>query len=264
MNATDIFNHFMAKADWVDPATTVDGVIVGDPKREIGHAVVTWISSFDAVREAVRRGAELLITHEPTFWTHRDELTQWQKTELFAKKKGYIEEHGLVILRNHDVWDVFPELGIPWAWARFLELGDQPAARDHRGYQHRYDIEPVSVDELAERIAAKTATIGEPTVHVIGDGAQIVSRVGTGTGCGCDTHTYVEMGCDVSVVCDDGVHYWGQIQYAQDLGHPVIRVNHGTSEEPGMMTLTQYVAETFPTLKVGHLPHPCFYRQIGG
>jgi hypothetical protein len=71
------------------------------------------------------------------------------------------------------------------------------------------------------------------------------------------------MGCDCSIVCDDGSIYWREIQMAKDLGHPVIRVNHGTSEEPGMVTLARYLTDNFPSIRVQHLPHGASFRLVG-
>jgi putative NIF3 family GTP cyclohydrolase 1 type 2 len=97
---------------------------------------------------------------------------------------------------------------------------------------------------------------------VTGDGRQIVSRVGIGTGCASDVHVYREMGCDVSIVSDDGSIYWREIQQASEAGHPVIRVNHGTSEEPGMVSLTKYINEHIEGLTAEHLPHRCIFRIV--
>ena len=113
-------------------------------------------------------------------------------------------------------------------------------------------------------MAKRTAAIGESAVQVVGDGEQLVSRIGVGTGCGCDIRVFQEMGCDLSIVCDDGSCYWSVIQRAADEGHPVIRVNHGTSEEPGMVTLTQYINQRLPGLRAEHLPHGSTFRLVGG
>ena len=263
MRAIQINRHFLSQADWVDPERTVDRVIIGDPEKEVRRVLVTWIASFQAARAAVERGVDLLMTHEPTFWVHANELEKMEQSEIASAKRRFIEDSGLVVLRNHDVWDRMPEIGIPWAWARFLGLGETPAEIGAAGYQHRYDIEPVPLDELARRIAARTAAIGEPFVQVVGDGAQQVSRVGIGTGCGCDIRAFQAMGCDASVVCDDGSCYWSGIQRAADAGHPVLRVNHGTSEEPGMATLTTYINDTLPGVQAEHLPHGSSFRLVG-
>lgn len=263
MKAVDILEHFLSQADWVDPEKTVDRVIVGDPDKDVHTALVTWISSLAAVREAVERGVDMLVTHEPTFYSHRNELDAIGAWPVAGEKQRFIEEHGLLVLRIHDCWDRWPGIGIPWAWAQFLGLGDEPAALGADRAQHRYDIEPTTLDELAERVAARTASIGEPSVQVVGDPGQPVSKVGIGTGCICRIPVYLDMGCDVSVVCDDGSGYWGVIQPATDAGHPVIRVNHGTSEEPGMVTLARYIDDHAPGVSAQHLPHGCCFRLVG-
>ena len=53
------------------------------------------------------------------------------------------------------------------------------------------------------------------------------------------------------------------MQPAEDMGHPVIRVNHGTSEEPGMMAMTDYVNENLPGVTAEHLPHGSCFRLVG-
>lgn len=263
MRAIEINRHFVSQADWIDPARTVDKIIVGDPDAEIRRVLVTWISSFGALRAAAERGVDMLITHEPTFWKHADELENVESSEIGRAKKRFVDEHGLVILRNHDVWDRMPQVGIPWAWARFLGLGDTPAAVGPRGYQHRYDVDAVPLGEFARAMAARTATIGEACVQVRGDLDQPVSRIGVGTGCACSIGVYQEMGCDLSIVCDDGSCYWGPIQQAADMDHPVIRVNHGTSEEPGMATMTAYINEHLSGVAAEHLPHGSTFRLVG-
>ena len=270
MKAYDIREHFLSVGDWVDPETTVDRIIIGDPQADVSRLLVTWISSFEAVREAVRRGCQMLITHEPTFWVHANEMETvegWDpasvRGELAGRKRRFIEENDLVILRVHDAWDRMPEVGIPFAWARHLGLGAAPTAISECRYQHRYDIDPMGLDDFARRLAARTATLGEPAVQVVGAPDRVVSRVGAGTGCACDIETFRQMGCDVSIVCDDGTRYWGEIQLAADAEHPVIRVSHGTSEEPGMATLAAYVNETLPGVTAEHLPHGASFRLMG-
>jgi len=263
MKASEILHHFLSQADWIQPERTVDKIIVGDPDREVQRILVSWISSLKSLKVAVDKKVDMFITHEPTFYEHANELEAIDRTTFGPEKKRFIEEAGFVILRNHDCWDRWPECGIPWAWAQFLGLPGQPVTFGHSGYQHRYDIDPVPVGELARRIAGKTVLIGEPAVQLTGDPETVVSKIGIGTGCGCNIPTYIDMGCDVSVVCDDGSCYWREIQCAEDMGHPVIRVNHGTSEEPGMVTLTQYINENFPGVQAEHLPHGATFCLIG-
>jgi len=72
------------------------------------------------------------------------------------------------------------------------------------------------------------------------------------------------MGCDVSVVTDDGTCYWSDIQFAKDFGHCVIYLNHGTTEEPGMIKMTGYLRDNYPQLKVETFPAQVRYKNCPG
>ena len=261
MKVAEILEHFLSRADWVDRKTTVDRVIAGDAGADVSRCMVTWIPSSDALRCMIERDIRLLICHEPTFWNHPDERPA-DDAEIRDKLK-YIQDHGLIVVRNHDCWDRWPDIGIPSAWARYLGLGDKPADVSAHGYQHRYDIDPVPLETFARRVAGKCAGIGESLVQVTGNASRMVSRIGIGTGCVCDIAVFRQMDCDCSIVCDDGSCYWAGIQRAQDRGHPVIRVNHGTSEEPGMVTLTDYINAELVGLQAEHLSHGSTFRLVG-
>ena len=256
----EVLEHFLSRCDWVDREETVDRVIVGDPEKEVDRCIVTWMPGFRALRAMVERGIDFMICHEPTFWNHRDDRPTDPQTE---EKLAFIQEHGITIARNHDCWDRWPDIGIPWSWAQFLELNGPPVEIGAQGYQHRYDIEPTSLDSFAAKVAERCSTIGEPQVQVTGAGDVEVSRIGIGTGCGCGIDAYIDMGCDCSIVCDDGSTYWSSIQRARDLGHPVIRGNHGTSEEYGMVTMTSYINHHIDGLTAEHLPHGSIFRLVG-
>ncbi len=265
MKAIDILEFFLFRAPWIDRANTVDRVIAGNPNKPVKRILVTWMPSFAAVKAAIDGRYDLLLTHEPTFYDHRDyrdNPADMHKVATAMAKKKLIDDSGLTIIRNHDVWDLFPGVGIPFAWAKFLGINSKPVRIFAGNYQHRYDIEPLTLDALAQRISKRTATLGEPSIQVHGRGDQLVSRIGIGTGCCARPADFREAGCDVSIVTDDGSSYWSQLQRAEDESHPFIRVHHGTSEEPGMVTLTEYVNDNIPGIRADHLPHRPIYRTL--
>ena len=269
MKAQEILDHFQSITHWVAPEDSVDRIIIGNPGKHVSRVGVTWMSTFENVREAIAHGCDMLVTHEPTFWVHADELAtveSWPegsiKRQAAEYKRRFIERRGLVILRIHDAWDAMPDIGIPYAWASHLGLGDTPAARSANTFQHRYDIEPVTLDALARRIARRTAELGEPAVQVIGPPDQLVSKIGIGTGCYCDLAVFQQLDCDVSIICDDSNWHWEGIAFAADNDHAVIRVNHSVSEEPGMITLAQYINDTLP-ITAEYIPHGAPFRLVG-
>ncbi len=107
MKAAQLLAHFRALAPWLSDEDTVDKVIIGDPETEVSRAAVTWIAGLSAVREAVSRGCQLLITHEPTFWVHARELDTvagWpadsEKRKTAEAKRRLIEGRGGLIEAN--------------------------------------------------------------------------------------------------------------------------------------------------------------------
>lgn len=261
MKAKDILEHFLSRADWVDRAGTVDRILMGDPERDIRRVLVTWMSTMNAVQAAVDGGYDMLMTHEPTFWIHANELetldagTESTPRQATAKRKrALLEDSGLVLMRNHDVWDRFPAVGIPWALARFLGIAGPAAASGANSYQLAFDIPPVSAGTLAYDVARRMAAQGEPAVQFYGDASLPIRRLGIGTGCMCNPDVFRGMGCDAAIVCDDGAIYWRDIAWAVDEGMPLLRMSHGASEEPGMGTLTEYINANLPGVTAEHFP----------
>jgi len=257
----DVLDYIRCVGTWVDWDRTVDGLIVGSAEAEVREAAVAWIPSLAALREAVRLGCQLFITHEPTFYSHGDELGHMHEWPGADEKKRFIEENGLTVVRIHDTWDRMPEVGIPWSWAAFLGIEGTPS--ESRPYLNVYPVPETTLEELAGKVAARTALLGEPMVQVVGDPEMVVRRVGIGTGCGCSPLSYRQMGADAGVVCDDGTAYWRDIQWAADRGLGIIRVNHGTSEEPGVAAMARHLGERFPDVQFHHIGQGCRFRLVG-
>ena len=105
----DFLDYIRSIGTWVDWDRTVDRLIVGSAQAEVRQAAVAWIPSLEALREAVRLGCQLFVTHEPTLYSHTEELGNMHKWPGADEKKRFIEENGLSVVRIHDTWDRMPE-----------------------------------------------------------------------------------------------------------------------------------------------------------
>ncbi|HET6429579.1 MAG TPA: Nif3-like dinuclear metal center hexameric protein [Phycisphaerae bacterium] len=256
MNTSDLHQHLLSRATWVDPGRTVDTVKAGDPSRPIRTVGVGWYASIYDLRAAAEMGCDLFITHEPTFWQHEAAEDRLRHVAPGTAKTALLAETGLVVLRCHDVWDSWPGIGIRDSWADWLGLTERVAESDHP-WHAGYAIEPVPLRRFARMVAEKIAPLGEDSVSVLGDPERIVSRPALGVGCGGPDKDMVDLGADVLIVCYDGASYWATRERLVELGAAVIAVEHGTSEMPGMMNLAKYLRETFSELTVHYLDrHP--------
>ncbi|MHC4717102.1 MAG: Nif3-like dinuclear metal center hexameric protein, partial [Planctomycetota bacterium] len=64
MNTSDLHQHLLSRAPWVNPDSTVDTVKAGDPARAIETVGVGWYASVYDLQAAVELGCDLFITHE--------------------------------------------------------------------------------------------------------------------------------------------------------------------------------------------------------
>jgi len=264
MNANDILEHLLSRSPGVNRDTTVDTIKAGDPNREITTVGVGWIACIENLRAAVDLGCELFITHEPTFWEHTPKEERFRTIEPGLSKQQFLDESGLVVLRCHDVWDYWPEIGIAESWWTLLGLTD-PVALTPRRDHALYAIEPTTLRELARSVAEKIAPLGEDSVSVSGDPERIVSRLGIGVGAGGPGKDMIDEGADVLLVSYDGELYWNTRSRLIELGAAIICIEHGTSEMPGMVNLAKYLKEQFPQLTFHGLEkHARTWTVMGG
>jgi putative NIF3 family GTP cyclohydrolase 1 type 2 len=201
-----------------------------------------------------------MVVHEPTFYDHWDLDGGMKGNPLSVKKLKMIKDSAITIIRCHDVWDVMPEHGIPFAWAKFLDLGIPVKSNV---YYHICKIKPQSAEAFCRHVASKTAKIGQPVVGFYGDGDTEIENVGIGTGCACEPFILYEMGADIVISIDDTVRTWIECEWSHDCGKPLIVVNHGVSEEPGIVSLAEFIKKKFPEIPVTHIPQGSTYKAVG-
>ena len=253
MNTNDLREHLIGRAPWVDRERTVDTVKFGDPTRQVSTVAVCWYPSLVALRAAAELGCDLVVTHEPLFWEHRDPPDHPNRDrEPGLSRRRLLEEAGMTVLRCHDAWDNWPQIGIRDSWAKWLGL-TRFLAEDATRWHAVYAIDPEPLRQFAAHVAERIAPLGEDSVQVIGDPERIVSRPAVGVGCGGPGLDMIAAGADVLIVCYDGASYWQRRQQYTEAGAAVIAVEHGTCEIPGIENLAKYLAETFPQWTVHHV-----------
>jgi putative NIF3 family GTP cyclohydrolase 1 type 2 len=249
---------------WMDLENTVDTFKSGPPGSEVRGIAVSWMSYTAALHQALELGCNVFITHEPTYFDHFDGasergLAMFEISKVRAKRQ-FIEDHDLIILRCHDLWDQMPQIGIPDAWANWLELGQ---AINGGGYFRIYDVKGRTAIEMAQQVAEHTQVLGQEAVQLIGPAEKSVSRLAIGTGAITPFLTFVEQyNADIAICTDDGFVYWRDGAFAVDMQIPVIIVNHTVSEEAGMINLAAHLQSEFPDIPVHHIPQHCVYRLI--
>jgi len=245
----EIREYLLSKSPWVDRERTVDTVKVGDPAREVRKCAVCWYPSVWDIRAAIAARCDLLITHEPTFWEHAPEESYWRDKGPGTVKSRLLADSGLVVLRAHDTWDNWPELGIRDSWARFLQLGKLIQEGSSLRWTALYEVPEQTLSEFARHVAGRVRELGEEGVQVMGERARTVRRVAVGVGCAVPDQEMVEAGADVLICCFDGASYWAHRERCYEMGAAIVTVEHGSSEIPGLRSLRDHLAEVFAAVE---------------
>jgi putative NIF3 family GTP cyclohydrolase 1 type 2 len=206
----------------------------------------------------VALGANLVITHEPTFYNHPDDLMALPGDAVTAQKLQYIRAHGLVVWRFHDTWHVAtghllkPD-GIlagevqALGWGKFQDAGDA----------HVFHLPETTVGALAEDVERK---LGSHAVQVVGDRTMKVRTAGLlpgASGLQKQTRLLGRDGVDVLVAGEsaqwEGVA-WALDATAEGRAKALILVGHEASEEAGMKYCAEWLRPILPGIKITWVP----------
>ena len=219
---------------------TVDRIVFGRRDREVRGIAVCWMAYCTAIRRAAELGANVVVTHEPTFFNRLDLDEISEITPEVRNKIDLLEELKVTIIRCHDVWDLrYPEPGILSEWAAYIGLNHSIVAD---GYYAIYATAPQPALSFAKKVAAKTRCLGQSVVGFYGDPERTVKRIGIGTGAASDPFRLFQLGADLAVVADDAPNNtaWIAGAWCHDTGNPAVVVNHAVAEAPGIAALASH------------------------
>lgn len=280
MRASEVHSYLQSLDNgWVNWDDTVDTFKAGDPDAEVESIAVGWMSYTWALERAVELGCNLFVTHEGTYYDHEEEPIRENHppsvVELIDEKQAFIEEHDLVILRCHDLWDQYPLIGVPDAWGRHLgfvadevpteEMSVLPTAFGQGDYYRVYEVSERTAREAARQIASAVRDVGQDAVELLGEGSTPVSRIAIGTGAITPfRHLFDVYDPDMVVCSDDGFTYWRDGHVAVDAGVPVVVVNHATSEVRSIALLAEHLDSAFSDVPVHHVEQGCMFESVEG
>lgn len=239
----------------IDPNHTRDIVIHGSTDKECAGIVTTCFASVDVIREAGRRGANLIISHESIFWNHmhNEPLADYP---TYKEKCALLDELGITVWRYHDhihagipvgpdgvLRDgIFYGLAKELGWEDYL-VPDELSSMD-------YVIPPTPAREVAEHVVRSAGVTG---CRIIGDPDMTVSRVRVpfhlfGNDDLPAIHALEYDGIDcylaMEVVDFTAAEY---VRDASQLGRPrvIINLGHFNGEEPGMKFIVGWLSDLF-------------------
>jgi putative NIF3 family GTP cyclohydrolase 1 type 2 len=212
---------------------TVDRIIAGSPQTPVNGIATTMMSTMDVVQRAASAGRNMIVTHEPTFYSHQDGVDQLADDPAYRFKNAFIRDHGIVIFRFHDHWHARRPDGI--ATGMMQALGwEKYASPDN---PRRFTLPSTTLGELAREMQSRLQV---RTMRVVGDAALPVARVAASWGYFTFTPANTPLARpDVDVFVVGETREWETVEHAQDLiasgaKKGLIILGHVVSEQAGM------------------------------
>jgi putative NIF3 family GTP cyclohydrolase 1 type 2 len=100
---------------------TVDTLKAGDPSTRVKGIATTMMATLDVLQKAASAGKNLVITHEPTFYSHEDRTEDLANDPTYQFKAEFIRKNQMVIFRFHDHWHAHRPDGIATGMAEELD-----------------------------------------------------------------------------------------------------------------------------------------------
>ncbi len=268
MKIFEVIDRILAYHPYIANYDGCDTFKSGDPEAECTGIVTAISPTIEVIRETARRGANLLIVHEPTNYTSADQ-PGWHESfanSVFEEKQSLLREYGIAIWRDHDHMHFHDPDSIFEGVLRYT--GWKPYSRavipPYGGFGHFYiDLpEPVTVAEAAAHLME---CIGMRGCRYVGDPQAKVQKIAI------VGHLYPAMRSpedkeySVQIIGDmeDGIDLilpgetidWTVLSYIRDaveLGRAkaMISLGHYNWESLGMRYAQDWIRELVPELPV--------------
>jgi hypothetical protein len=248
VTAQQLAGRILAAAGAGTAVSATDRIVAGDPDTVVTGIATVAMASVDALRAAVAKGCNVVVSYDPTFWSDGDQLGPLAGTRLLAMKRAFIAAHGLVVLDLHDAWQDGIDTGMAQA------LGWEAHRQTHR--QPFYALPRTTLLALARTLQA---TLGDHTLRVVGDPALPVQHVAAIWGNARQLPAITLLNGPAEVVVCGYSHEWEAVEYAQDMisagaGKGLILLGEAKSVDNGMRHCADWIRTIVREVPVLHVP----------
>jgi putative NIF3 family GTP cyclohydrolase 1 type 2 len=253
LTAGEVVNRIKANltVSWLDD--TVDTFKGGSPEIEVKGIATTFLATMEVLRKAHDAGLNMVITHEPTFYNHLDNMAPLAGDPVQEAKRQFIADNDMVVFRFHDhihrtdpdgiYKGVVEQLG----WSGYQQ-GQRPFL---------YTLPPTTLRSLAEQLRAVYPTAN---IRVVGNPEMSLSKAGLVLGAaGSQRQIACLQRADVEVLLIGETHEWETVEYVRDAmaqgrKKALIMLGHAISEEGGMQYCAGWLQGFIPEVPVKFIP----------
>jgi putative NIF3 family GTP cyclohydrolase 1 type 2 len=254
MKVKEVIDTIIAECKIPPLEKTCDLLMAGDWDNEVTGIVTTFMATVDVIQEAISKGANLIITHEPTYFTGWDQTEWLAGDEVYLLKQKLLSDNKINIWRFHDYMHMTrPDL-------IYVGLNKELGWDEYSipGKPHCYVIPATTVEYLSVFLKGK---LNVQAVQVVGKKDIKIERVGFLVGGGSLGLGSEQMPMELMrnesldvIVCGE-ILEWTLCAYVRDasqlgLNKAMIVLGHNRTEEVGMKYLPAWLVRLIPGVPV--------------
>jgi putative NIF3 family GTP cyclohydrolase 1 type 2 len=222
----------------------------GNENTPVTGIATTVMSTFDVIRRAVDSGKNMVITHEPTFWTGNDDASRFVNDPVYKKKLQFINDNQVVIWRFHDHQHARRPDMTATGLAEALGWSQRQSKEDPSVYV----LSPVRLRDLAKDVERRLKL---KAIRVVGDPNARVSRAALLQGTPPFHASTVVPKVDVVVAGEQ--REWEGVEYVADANTAgekkgMIIIGHWVSEDEGMRVCADWLKTFISEVPVQWIP----------
>src|SRR5262249_41654144 len=146
---------------------TVDRIIAGEADTPVKGIATTMMATLDVIQRAAAGGRNMVITHEPTFYSHEDTVDRLKEDFTYQFKSDFIRKNRVVVFRFHDHWHAHRPDGIATGMARELGWEKNADAQNPRLFAFPTMALARLAKEMETRLKIRTIrVVGDPSLPV--------------------------------------------------------------------------------------------------
>ena len=231
---------------------TVDTIKSGSPDQKVTGIITTMFTTIDVIKEALKRNANFIIAHEPTFYNHTDDKNWVPNNDIVKQKEALLGKYNITVWRFHDYCHALKPDAISYGVAK--KAGWLPY---FKGGERIIEIPAVKFTSLISHLK-KSLDISH--VRVIGDSEQICKRIALLPGAwGGQRQVSMALEEKPDVMVIGEASEWETVEFIRDgklLGSKtaLIVLGHCVSEEPGMEWVAEWLQPKLTGMSIVHIP----------
>lgn len=248
-----LIDQFISEVPGGKLKETVDTLKSGTLDTPVKGIVTTMFATVEVIKKTIAMGANFIIAHEPTFYSHQDKTDWLEKDPTYEYKKNLLKDNNITVWRCHDyIHRMTPD---PVTMGVLKKMG-----WEDKMINKNPNLIQLSSQTLKDIIFSLKSKMGVDELRYIGSLTEQTNKILFIPGAaGSITHiAALKMYKPDVLICGE-VEEWTTVEYIRDTrsrGESVslILLGHIASEEPSASFMLDWVKERFPAITSKHIP----------